>query len=92
MGNKDRIKFPSSNQRSSQSPDQKLGIHEIKATVHNGVIFAFIISLVSIACGAYMIIATDHEILGTLFSGAGLAPLVGNFLRDTRSHHNESKP
>lgn len=57
-----------------------------------GVIFAFIISLVSIGCGAYMIIATDHEILGTLFSGAGLAPLVGNFLRDTRSHHNESKP
>lgn len=38
MGSKDRIKFPSSNQRSSQHPDQKLGIHEIKATVHNGVI------------------------------------------------------
>lgn len=56
-----------------------------------GVIFAFIISLLSIGCGAYMIIATDHEILGTLFSGAGLAPLVGNFLRDTRSHHSESK-
>lgn len=157
MGSKDRIKFPSSNQRSSQRPDQKLGIHEIKATVHKGplpdpytfeqydkvvpgaadriltkfeqqvdhrldmerrqaedmqaktaiekeyadsetkialygVIFAFIISLVSIGCGAYMIIATDHEILGTLFSGAGLAPLVGNFLRDTRSHYNESKP
>ena len=156
MGSKDRIKFPSSNQRSSQSPDQKLGIHEIKATVHKGplpdpytfeqydkvvpgaadriltkfeqqvdhrldmqrrqaedmqaktaiekeyadsetkialygVIFAFVISLVSIACGAYMIIATDHEILGTLFSGAGLAPLVGNFLRDTRSHHNDAK-
>ena len=54
-------------------------------------IFAFVISLVSIACGAYMIIATDHEILGTLFSGAGLAPLVGNFLRDTRSHHNDAK-
>ena len=156
MGSKDRITFPSSNQRSSQSPDQKLGIHEIKATVHKGplpdpytfeqydkvvpgaadriltkfeqqvdhrldmerrqaedmqaktaiekeyadsetkialygVIFAFVISLVSIACGAYMIIATDHEILGTLFSGAGLAPLVGNFLRDTRSHHNDAK-
>ena len=49
------------------------------------------ISLVSISCSAYMIIATVHEILGTLFSGDGLAPLVGNFLRDTRSHHNESK-
>lgn len=39
----------------------------------------------------HTIIATDHEILGTLFSGAGLTPLVGNFLRDTRSHHRDTR-
>ncbi|WP_455049128.1 DUF2335 domain-containing protein [Mitsuokella sp.] len=54
-----------------------------------GVIFAFIISIISILGGLYMIVFAGHEVLGTLFSGAGLAPLVGNFIRDTRSHHQE---
>ena len=53
-----------------------------------GVIFAFVISLIIIAGGMYMIIDTDHFIVGTLFSGVGIAPLIGSFIQGTRTNHN----
>ena len=56
-----------------------------------GVWFAFIISLIAIIGGLYMIIFAGHEYIGTIFSCAGLAPLIGNFINGTKSHHNESK-
>jgi len=54
-----------------------------------GVVFAFVISLVIIAGGMYMIIATDHFVMGTLFSGVGIAPLIGSFIQGTRTHHSD---
>lgn len=56
-----------------------------------GVWFAFIISVISIIGGLYLIIFAGHEYLGTIFSGAGLTPLIGNFINGTKSHHNGAK-
>lgn len=56
-----------------------------------GVLFAFIISLITLLGGLYMIVFAGHEYIGTIFSGAGLTPLIGIFINGTKTSHNSSK-
>lgn len=49
-----------------------------------GVIFAFIIGLVGIGGGVY-VITLGYELSGTVLSGASLASIVGSFIYGTRN-------
>lgn len=51
---------------------------------------AFLLSILFLAGGVYLI-SNSHEVLGTIFGGAGAAPLISTFIKDTRHHHGEGK-
>ena len=56
-----------------------------------GILSAFLLSVLVIGGGMYMIVATEHSIAGTLFSGVGLASLIGMFIRGTKIKHEDKK-
>lgn len=70
--------------------DKKYAEDEM-ALARRGVNFAFALSLLIIAAGFYLIAFSGHEIIGTLFSGVGLSPLVSRFIKDTRSQPKDKK-
>lgn len=53
-----------------------------------GIISAFIISIFTVAAGAFCI-TSGHPVAGTILGGAGLASIVGTFIYGTRSEREE---
>ena len=53
-----------------------------------GVVCAFIITLVVVLSGAYLVYL-GHDVAGTIFSGLGLAGLTGTFIYGTRVRRDE---
>lgn len=83
-------KMQMQNLQAQTAIDKKYAEDEI-ALARRGVNYAFILSLLVIAAGFYLIAFSGHEIIGTLFSGVGLSPLVSRFIKDTRNHPKEKK-
>lgn len=47
-----------------------------------GVVFAFVIGMTAILCGAYLALH-DHAVAGTIFGGIGIAGIIKSFLDGT---------
>ncbi len=53
-----------------------------------GVIFGFIIGLVGLGAGAYLV-KINHPVIGTVFGGGTICSLVGTFVYGTKSRRRE---
>lgn len=89
LGAAKRIFEMTENQQSHRMELEKLVISSNTKDAHLGVIFAFILGLVVISGGILMILMDKGAVLGTIFSFAGLATLLGTFIYGTRSNSQE---
>ena len=88
-GAANRIIEMTENQQSHRMELEKIVISSNAKDAHLGVIFAFILGLVVISGGILMILMDKGTVLGSVFSFAGLATLLGTFIYGTRSNSQE---